>query len=218
MIMKHYIKSEIIKFSHQKLFLLSFVLYLACCVFIVFQAKRGAFLSQYKFFSTITILFLSLYQILSIGEWQEKKIIHHYLEYIPNRIKLLCFIYGEYVSIYLVVNLVFLSLKYSSLGIVMHQLLVYPIIFLLYIAINMNLLIYFEKVGVTMILSFILLWILPNLINIILSQTSVYSFQIFYYLSPDSFTAFTPVTCIIALMYIVMFFLLSLLQFTKKEY
>lgn len=216
--MKYYIKSEIIKFSHQKLFLLSFVLYLACCVFIVFQAKRGAFLSQYKFFSTITILFLSLYQILSIGEWQEKKIIHYYLEYIPNRIKLLCFIYGEYVSIYLVVNLVFLSLKYSSLGIVMHQLLVYPIIFLLYIAINMNLLIYFEKVGVTMILSFILLWILPNLINIILSQTSVYSFQIFYYLSPDSFTALTSATCIIALMYIVMFFLLSLLQFMKKEY
>ena len=216
--MKYYIKSEIIKFSHQKLFLLSFVLYLACCVFIVFQAKRGEFLSQYKFFSTITILFLSLCQILSIGEWQEKKIIHYYLEYIPNRIKLLCFIYGEYVSIYLVVNLVFLSLNYSSLGIVMHQLLVYPIIFLLYIAINMNLLIYFEKVGVTMILSFILLWILPNLINIILSQTSVYSFQIFYYLSPDSFTAFTPVTCIIALMYIVMFFLLSLFQFMKKEY
>ena len=184
----------------------------------LFQIKESVFVAQYKFATTITILFICFYQILSIGEWQEKKMIRYYLEYIPNRNKLLCFEYMKYIGLYIVMNLLFLLPSYSLLGMIYQQVLLYFVIFCLYLTINMNLLIYFEKVGITIILSFLLLWILPNLINLLIIKSNFYSIQLFYYLSPDSFSTYNPITLALALLYFILFSLLSMFQFTRKEY
>lgn len=216
--MRSYVKSEFIKLTHQKLFIIAFVLYIIFLMSLLFQITKNTFAGQYKFFTTITILFICFYQILSIGEWQEKKIIRYYLEYIPNRNRLLYFEYGKYIGFYIVMNLLFLLPSYSLLGIIHQQVVLYFIIFCLYLTINMNLLIYFERIGIIIILSLLLLWILPNLINLLIVKSSVYRLQLFYYLSPDSFSTYTPITLALAMIYLVLFFLLSMFQFARKEY
>lgn len=216
--MRSYMKSEFIKLIHQKFFIAALVFYMIFLMGLLFQIKESVFVAQYKFATTITILFICFYQILSIGEWQEKKMIRYYLEYIPNRNKLLCFEYMKYIGLYIVMNLLFLLPSYSLLGMIYQQVLLYFVIFCLYLTINMNLLIYFEKVGITIILSFLLLWILPNLINLLIIKSNFYSIQLFYYLSPDSFSTYNPITLALALLYFILFSLLSMFQFTRKEY
>lgn len=216
--MIEYFKSEIIKLSHQKLFVFALMSYFSFYIALLIQIREREFVNQYRFFSTVTILFLCIYQILSFGELHEKKIIRYYFEYIPNRSKLIALEYLKYILAYVVLNVPVLLYGFSFWGLVKYQVFLYFMIYLLYLVINMNLVIYFEKVGVTIILSLLLLWILPNLVNLLLVRTSIYYVQVFYYLSPDSFTKVTFVTFCIAMLYIGVLFLLSLLQFNSKEY
>lgn len=96
--MKKFIKSEYVKISHQKLFLTTLMIYIGFTIFLVTHTREDSIISQYKFFSTVTISFLTLYQLLSIGEWHDKKIIRYYLECIPNRYKLIGYEYLKYIG------------------------------------------------------------------------------------------------------------------------
>ena len=107
--MKKFIKSEYVKISHQKLFLTTLMIYICFTIFLVTHISEDSIISQYKFFSTITISFLTLYQVLSIGEWHDKKIIRYYLECISNRYKLIGYEYLKYIGMYII-----LLYKYNS--------------------------------------------------------------------------------------------------------
>ena len=217
--MKKFIKSEYVKISHQKLFLTTLIMYIVFTIFLVAHTREDSIIPQYKFFSTITISFLTLYQLLSIGEWHDKKIIRYYLECIPNRHKLIGYEYLKYIGMYIILNLIFIIPESYYIHTMLQKIVVYFMIFCLYIAINMNLLIYFEKTGVVVVLSLLLLWILPNFVNILLVNTSIYQLQIFYYLSPDSFSGFESIiTTIFVSLYTILAVLFSVFQFVRKEY
>ena len=120
---------------------------------------------------------------------------------------------------YIILNLIFIIPESYYIHTMFQKILVYFMIFCLYIAINMNLLIYFEKTGVVVVLSLLLLWILPNFVNILLANTSIYQLQIFYYLSPDSFSGFESIiTTIFVFLYTLLAVLFSIFQFVRKEY
>ena len=217
--MKKFIKSEYVKISHQKLFLTTLIMYIVFTIFLVAHTREDSIIPQYKFFSTVTISFLTLYQLLSIGEWHDKKIIRYYLECIPNRYKLIGYEYLKYIGMYIILNLIFIIPESYYIHTMLQKIVVYFMIFCLYIAINMNLLIYFEKTGVVVVLSLLLLWILPNFVNILLVNTSIYQLQIFYYLSPDSFSGFESIiTTIFVSLYTILAVLFSVFQFVRKEY
>lgn len=217
--MKKFIKSEYVKISHQKLFLTTLMIYICFTIFLVTHISEDSIISQYKFFSTITISFLTLYQLLSIGEWHDKKIIRYYLECISNRYKLIGYEYLKYIGMYIILNLIYIIPESYYINIIVQKIVVYFMIFCLYIAINMNLLIYFEKTGVVLVLSLLLLWILPNFVNVLLVNSSIYQLQIFYYLSPDSFSGLESIiTIIFVSLYTLLAILFSVFQFIRKEY
>ena len=120
---------------------------------------------------------------------------------------------------YIILNLIFIIPESYYINIIVQKIVVYFMIFCLYIAINMNLLIYFEKTGVVVVLSLLLLWILPNFVNVLLVNSSIYQLQIFYYLSPDSFSGLESIiTIIFVSLYTLLAILFSVFQFIRKEY
>ncbi|MCS4487503.1 hypothetical protein [Streptococcus sciuri] len=216
--MKKFIRAEILKIYRQKFFIIALILYFVLSVFLLTHIRENTIVSQYRFFATITILLLTFYQILSIGELQDKKIIRYYLEYIPDRYKFICYEYLKYICLYIFLNFIFCSFQVFRFDRIEQNILIYFIIFCLYIGINMNILFYIEKTSVTIIVSSLLLWVLPNLVNFLLENKSFYSIQLFYYLSPDSFSSVTSTAIFTSSIYFVAMVLFSIIQFVRKEY
>ncbi len=208
--------SEFIKLKSQKAFIMIASLYVIGLIFLLFQVSETNVKDIYRIFNAITFFIITSWHILSFGEIIEKGIIRYYLEYLPNRTAFLMWIYIEYSLVYLLLSVSFVILTGGQL---FNHFFVYLMIFLLYITINTVLIINIGRSAMTILLSIILLWVLPNLVNYIFSGMIVYDFQLFYYLSSDSFTQFHSVKeIVIPLIYVIIFYSLSMYQFKRKEY
>ncbi|SQG13045.1 Uncharacterised protein [Streptococcus sobrinus] len=102
---------------------------------------------------------------------------------------------------------------------VIEQFLVYLIFSLLYLMINATVIINIGKSGIGLLSSIIGLWILPDLVNYIFSRTDIFDIQLAYYLSPNTFRGITSIfNILVPFSYIVLFYILSIFQFNRKEF
>lgn len=217
--MLNYLKSEFVKMRQNKLLFLSGIVYLGIIFYLKSTINEENLFAKYRIFSFATIFVLTMQNILSIGELFEKRMIRYYLEYIPDRKKFLAYVYVEYIALYLLANLMFMSLNLIYLKEdFLKSMISYLMIFSLYISINHIFIIYFSKVGATIVSSIVGLWILPNLVNYLVKDDFFYKWQIFYYLSPDSYQVIeTSSDLLIPCVYFVICVFVSVLYLGKKE-
>lgn len=201
----------------------SFLIYLIVIVFMVHMMLKYEYLSGdmiFDVFNAITVFFLIMNFIFIKGELFEKKIIRYYLENERNRIKILLFFYMEGIFVYIVFVSIFLMFLFMLKYYVSFKYVVlYFFIYVLYLVITMNIILYFNKVGTCVIVTIILFWILPNIVNFLCIKYNFYDFQIFYYLSNETFikTSFDIKKIIISLIYTIFISMISLVYFDKME-
>lgn len=155
----------------------------------------------------------------------ENHTIRYYLDYVPNRTKLLLYMYIKYILMYVIINTIFYLIYYPFVtDAILYQVFIKLIIYAFHLVLGMLAVTLFKSTGRSIGVYFLVAFIVGDLVNIAFRYGStkfsgILEYQPFYYVSVGYFVSLHSMhEKVLPFVYIAIFAYITTRIFKKGEY